>query len=188
MKYAGFWPRLAAGIIDGLIYSPFMWLSLTLMDGSRMAHLYLEPSQLVLMALNLWLVYRFGGSLGKLAMGLRIRMLDGAPITLRATCLRYSVDWILTITMIAGTVIGVLRTTDAQFVGLSLMEQFDLLEANGPPWNGVLSIVFGVWYWGELIVMLTNKKRRALHDFLAGTVVIKLERESVPAREPLVAE
>ncbi|WP_255590049.1 hypothetical protein [Marinicella meishanensis] len=30
-----------------------------------------------------------------------------------------------------------------------------------------------VWYWSELLVMLTNERRRALHDFIAGTVVIK---------------
>ena len=30
-----------------------------------------------------------------------------------------------------------------------------------------------IWIWSELIVMLTNRRRRALHDFIAGTVVIR---------------
>jgi len=34
-------------------------------------------------------------------------------------------------------------------------------------------VLYAVWVYGELIVLLTNKKRRALHDFLAGTVVIR---------------
>jgi uncharacterized RDD family membrane protein YckC len=34
-----------------------------------------------------------------------------------------------------------------------------------------LSDLFGLY--SEFIVLLTNKKRRALHDFMAGTVVIR---------------
>jgi hypothetical protein len=30
------------------------------------------------------------------------------------------------------------------------------------------------WYIAEIITMLTNKKRRAIHDFIAGTVVVRL--------------
>jgi uncharacterized RDD family membrane protein YckC len=189
MKYAGFWPRLAAGMIDFLIFTPFMVLSWQLIGDSRMAHIYVElPFQLAFMALNFWLVYRFGGSLGKLAMGLRIRMLDGAAITLRGTFLRYSVDMAFGFVAMVGTVIAVQGLTDAQFAGLGYVEQLDLLASTEPAWSTVLTVPFAIWYWGELIVMLTNKKRRALHDFLAGTVVIKVSRIAVPAPEPVLAE
>lgn len=30
-----------------------------------------------------------------------------------------------------------------------------------------------IWYFLELVTMLTNRKRRALHDFIAGTVVVR---------------
>ena len=36
----------------------------------------------------------------------------------------------------------------------------------------VIPIVGFLWTWSELIVMLFNQRRRALHDFIAGTVVI----------------
>jgi uncharacterized RDD family membrane protein YckC len=29
-----------------------------------------------------------------------------------------------------------------------------------------------IYDWSEIIVLLTNKKRRAIHDYIAGTVVI----------------
>lgn len=32
-----------------------------------------------------------------------------------------------------------------------------------------------IWFLLELITMLTNKKRRAIHDFIAGSVVVRLE-------------
>jgi len=36
--------------------------------------------------------------------------------------------------------------------------------------------------WSEFVVLLTNRKRRALHDFIAGTVVI-LRGVSAPAQD-----
>ena len=189
MKYAGFWPRLGAGAIDALTFTPIMWLSAQLIGDSRMAHVYVEfPIHLALVVFNLWLIYRFGGSIGKLAMGLRIRMLDGSPITMRSTALRQSVDLLLMLAGMVSTTIAVQSLTDAQFVGLGWLDQAELIDESGPAWDGPLMILAGVWYWGELVVMLTNKKRRALHDFLAGTVVIKLTRERALVQEPLVAE
>jgi len=36
----------------------------------------------------------------------------------------------------------------------------------------IIELFYDVWYWSEIIVILFNKRNRALHDFLAGTVVI----------------
>ncbi len=33
--------------------------------------------------------------------------------------------------------------------------------------------MFALWFLAELTTMLTNSKRRALHDFIAGTVVVR---------------
>jgi uncharacterized RDD family membrane protein YckC len=40
-----------------------------------------------------------------------------------------------------------------------------------------------LWFLLELITMLTNKKRRAIHDFIAGSVVVRLEPEESPAEK-----
>ena len=37
----------------------------------------------------------------------------------------------------------------------------------------ILGMILLVWYWAEIVTMLTNEKRRALHDFIAGTVVLR---------------
>ena len=85
-------------------------------------------------------------------------------------------------------VLAISKLTDAQFLGLDALAQYELIDANQPAWAGPLEILFNIWVWGELLVMLTNEKRRALHDFITGTVVIKLERQLAPTQEPLVAE
>jgi uncharacterized RDD family membrane protein YckC len=38
-----------------------------------------------------------------------------------------------------------------------------------PAWVG---IVANIWIWSEMLVLLCNKRRRALHDMIAGTIVV----------------
>ena len=40
-----------------------------------------------------------------------------------------------------------------------------------------------LWFLLELITMLTNKKRRAIHDYIAGSVVIRYEVDDSPAEK-----
>jgi hypothetical protein len=38
-----------------------------------------------------------------------------------------------------------------------------------------------LWFWAEVLTMLTNNRRRAVHDFIAGSVVVRSDEE--PLRE-----
>ena len=37
----------------------------------------------------------------------------------------------------------------------------------------IVNVLTHVWIRSEFITMLFNKKRRAIHDFMAGTIVIQ---------------
>jgi hypothetical protein len=53
----------------------------------------------------------------------------------------------------------------------SAIENGQTFNENGPAlW---LTLVPGFWFFAEVLTMLTNRKRRALHDFIAGTVVVR---------------
>ncbi len=39
-----------------------------------------------------------------------------------------------------------------------------------------ISVIPNIWYLLEIITMLFHKKRRALHDFIAKTIVIRLPK------------
>jgi uncharacterized RDD family membrane protein YckC len=41
-----------------------------------------------------------------------------------------------------------------------------------PAWYPAVSVLLQIWVWGEFLTMLFNERRRAVHDYLAGTVVI----------------
>ena len=54
--------------------------------------------------------------------------------------------------------------------------------------TGAASMVAGTWFVLEIITMLLNKKRRALHDLIAGTVVVRTsiaeDHPAAPAPPP----
>ena len=46
----------------------------------------------------------------------------------------------------------------------------------------LLSALPALWFLAEVLTMLTNEKRRALHDFIAGTVVVRTNTEEGSAQ------
>jgi uncharacterized RDD family membrane protein YckC len=55
------------------------------------------------------------------------------------------------------------------------MERIEYIVPLYPSWYDLVTIGTNVWVWGELFVLLLNKRKRAIHDFIAGTVVINRE-------------
>jgi uncharacterized RDD family membrane protein YckC len=47
------------------------------------------------------------------------------------------------------------------------------LKLVAPIWYQQVQFVMGLWIMSEIVVLLTNKKRRAIHDYMAGTVVVQ---------------
>jgi len=55
----------------------------------------------------------------------------------------------------------------------------------------IYSVAINIWIWSELLVLLTNRRKRAIHDFMAGTVIVKAIyvdkiRETMNADENIV--
>jgi uncharacterized RDD family membrane protein YckC len=51
------------------------------------------------------------------------------------------------------------------------------LDFSANPAGSILFIVMIIWGIGDILMFFLNDKRRALHDYLAGTVVIKMNVE-----------
>ena len=50
-----------------------------------------------------------------------------------------------------------------------------------PGYGAYTDDAMALWVWSEPLVMLLNKQRRAIHDFLAGTVVLHIEPPGPPS-------
>jgi uncharacterized RDD family membrane protein YckC len=81
--------------------------------------------------------------------------------------------------MSVALLISALHMSDAEYDAIPAKLRLQQILERAPSWHKPEQVVENIWVWSELVVLLTNRKRRALHDFIAGTVVIK-----VAAKEP----
>jgi uncharacterized RDD family membrane protein YckC len=165
-RYQTFWPRFWAGFIDSLVFIPVMIADGFLSAPQRPAAIIIVWGAIGYTSYWLYSVLlhsRYGQTLGKMAM--HVKVLDvsenGIPsfrqaifrdagyIILNSFSLVYLFYLVLT---------GRYSGEDAQVA---------TVPGQILTWAGV------GWSLLEIITMWTNKKRRALHDFLAGTVVIR---------------
>ncbi|MCK9200119.1 MAG: RDD family protein [Gallionella sp.] len=189
MTYAGFWRRFAALWLDVLIMSPLMALAWWGKEHLRLFDLYyLIPATVFGFFYGVYLVQRFGGTPGKRLMKVSIVKVNGEPVTYREALLRYLPEWLMSIGSSIALIIAALHLTDAQYFSApSFVERMQLIKSVTPSWYGLTQLALNIWIWSEFIVMLTNKKRRAIHDFIAGTVVIKDAQPDAPRNAPQAA-
>lgn len=185
LRYAGFWSRLGALLLDVLIMLPLSALVLWGSERYRLFDLYyFVPGTLFSLFYGVYLVRRFGGTPGKLIVGVRIRKVSGEPVGYREAFLRYLPEFLLGTLMSVALLISVFHISDSEYYTLSFMERAKRMIELAPPWYKPLQIIQNVWVWGELIVLLTNRKRRALHDYIAGTVVVQTPPNALQATAP----
>jgi len=172
--YGGFWVRLGALLLDMLVFSPIIVLLFWIDSHSRLLRMYWLPFGTLLgIFYSVYLVKRFGGTPGKLILGLRIAKVDGSPIGYKEAILRYLPDFILGLFSSLALAIVLLRMSDAEYLSLSTHERLQHIKALKPSWASAVYIMQQVWMWSEFVVLLTNKRKRALHDFIAGTIVLR---------------
>ena len=176
--YAGFWRRFGAYWLDLVCLLPLVAITLWLGGRYRLFHLYyLVPSIVVGLLFHVYLVFRFGGTPGKLILNTRIALLDGGRITFMSAVIRYSVLCVLSILSSLALVLATLRMTDEQYLSLGFLDRGQLMVSLAPPWYVAVHFLLNIWIWSEFVTMLFNKKRRAIHDFMACTVVIRTDRQ-----------
>jgi uncharacterized RDD family membrane protein YckC len=167
---AGFTTRLVAIIVDTIVLFPLAVLLGKLMQYSKEVALPGAVAYGLMYPLyNILLLGLLGQTIGKKVAGIRVEMVEGSSITWKGAFLRHVMDLLFVSILICGW-IAVL--SDPAFVAVAHIPRFyTLLKPKQSifVWTGRL---WTAWIWSELIVMLLNKKKRALHDFIAGTWVV----------------
>jgi len=175
-RYAGFWRRLAAGLTDVLLFLPVTYL-LYVLDGlSRPAAVAAAVlGQASYYAYVLPMTLRYGGTLGKLAVGARVRAADGMRLTWRHVWRRSAVDMAASTAIVVGTLVALGRVPFEAYSAAGWSARLELVEG-AVPWYAVANNVYLAWLASEFLVIMLNRRRRALHDFVAGTVVVVAAR------------
>ncbi|MDH3975247.1 MAG: RDD family protein [Deltaproteobacteria bacterium] len=174
MIYAGFWRRLLAVLID----VSFVVILYKIIVAFEQPSIPLEVSILTVtyLSFSIFIVVlnaKYGISPGKLIARIRITKLDGSKISFKEAILRNSVDIFFSIILLISLLTTLFSLTDLQsYFTLSFDDRSVFLHSNTTLFSYILFYIQNLWYASELMVLLLNKKKRALHDFIAGTVVI----------------
>ncbi|WP_298153212.1 RDD family protein [Flavobacterium sp.] len=171
--YAGFGPRIAAILLDGLILSP---VTLVVMFMKTMGlDLYLLAAFINLIAVliyNIYLPKRFGATPGKMILEIKIIRLDGQPILWKESYLRYLVMFLFSLLTEAITINAIRLMDWDEYEGLGFLDKNEYLTSMSPGLFQLSSWLIALWVIAGLIVLLSNPRKRATHDFIAGTVVV----------------
>lgn len=176
--YAGFWVRLGSILLDLLIILPFTGIIIFLNNlGLHYHYVTLIPSLIFGIWYNIYLVKKYGATPGKLIVGIKIIRINGEKVEWKESILRHIVMFGISLI----SVFIVFRSTgiadESYYQDLSWIQKNQYLMALSPVLYSIYIWVSNIWIYGELLVLLTNKRKRAVHDFIAGTVIIKKKYE-----------
>lgn len=172
--YAGFWVRVAARLLDLIILLPIMGLVLYVNSISKSANLYMMiPNLLFGLAFEVILVKMYGGTPGKLIMGLKIIQKNGDNIDWKSSFYRNSVEFFFAILGVYVMFLTLNLIDDSTYTSLGFMKRNQLMSTINPIPSKIEALTNFAWVVIGAIVLITNSRKRTTHDFIAGTVVIK---------------
>jgi uncharacterized RDD family membrane protein YckC len=174
--YGDFGSRLCAILLDLVFLAPLGIVEYFLDSFGKNFHLCtILLNFMFFIWYRIYLVKKYGGTPGKLLSGIKIIKLNWQPIGWKEAFLRESVVVSLTIITNIVIVYAIAKADNSHYLSLTWTKKSHYLTSFYPLFFRVTSWMFNIWTWGELVVLLTNKKKRALHDFIAGTLVVKIK-------------
>jgi len=169
-KYRTTARRFWAGIVDGLVFLPVglfdQWVNIANLPLSMLVAWMLFSNAAILLY-NVLMHGFYGQTLGKMALGVKVLDVSESPISMRQAFLRESAYIV--------------------FNAITVIISICLAFGGGPKIFHTTQTIVGtasiIWFYAEILTCLTNKKRRAIHDFIAGTVVVKTTNAPVEVSE-----
>lgn len=161
-KYHTGFRRLGAAIIDSIIFTPLLMVDLWILnqtDNVWIVFLWTVFNAALYCFYSIFFHYKFGRTIGKWVTGVKVLGISETTLlSLKQAILRDSVYLVI-------QVIGMLYF-------LYLVSKTGDLDIIIMDYRNFIDYSFLCWMALELLSMLTNEKRRAIHDWLGGSVVI----------------
>jgi len=169
--YSTFWPRFWAGSVDSCVLWPIGFLTSVLLNSTITP---IEASLVVVTGDLAGLLYvvlmhgRYGQTVGKMVC--KVRVIDNRTnrkISFGQAWLREGFPTVLSIGLLVYEISALLSDR---------VSPNALVRGEGLPTGIMFWLLTSVpllWFLAEIATMLTNARRRALHDLIAGTVVIR---------------
>lgn len=172
VEYAGFWKRCLAGLGDGLfsyvVIGPVMLIQIYCGKELYLAGDIVTP--FLVSGITVYCLAKWGSSPGKYMVGIRVKTLALGKIGWKEALLRNSVLIVFQFAMVAWGFGVVMEIPSESFSKMTYFQRGNL-QMSTLGFKALLLLI-NAWTLSEMVVLLFNKKKRALHDFIAGTVVV----------------
>ncbi len=107
-------------------------------------------------------------------MKIQVQRLDGGTVHFTHAFYRHSIDLGFSIINTVLLIVAFLSFSGSEYNVLDFAGKMELYEKHTPKIAGTIETLALIWIGSEMVVLFLNEKRRALHDFIAGTVVVHL--------------
>lgn len=168
VKYGGFWPRLGAMLIDGLILAPFTFGITYYNITSWKSPLLLVLLTLLTVAYKPFLEFTYGATLGKMSLKLKVVNLQYESATLGEILMR-NIFHILPSLVTLYFTIDIYN--DPEFADVTGFMQYSAFSQKFTSLQ-FISVGSGLLLIVDAIVLLADKYKRSLHDKIGQTCVI----------------
>ena len=171
---ATFAQRLGAAVIDFFVVAAYVFTVGWFCSISRpLAEALVFPLALGAFAYPLTGHARYGRTLGKWAMRIRVAQLSGSHIGWNESLRRSAVDGVLQLAWGFGLFSALVLVPDELFARQGWAGLHHSLQPWLPTYMSSILFTSVIWSWSEIFTMLFNCKRRAIHDFIASTIVVR---------------
>jgi len=165
-KYETGLRRFGAAFIDILVFVPIAYPNYyiqTNLDNKIGLVFWLTFMTALRFFYSVFMHYKYGQTFGKMVAKVKVVNYDETRnITIRQALLRDSFDIIMETLGLFYFIIALFR---AELPTTELLDNFD-------DFGGTVGVI---WVLLELVSMQTNDERRAIHDFIAGSVVVRTD-------------
>jgi uncharacterized RDD family membrane protein YckC len=160
-------PRICAIILDSILLLPLAIIDQLVRDSGLQPEIIIALLFIVSISYSIYFITMhkiFGQTVGKMLMKVKVLSFDESPIKFWQTVVR-DLPQILLVTasfIFENPLVNATAETNS--------ESLDILKSP----IVILSMMWGI---ADIICFFTSEKHRALHDFIAGTVVVKCKDE-----------
>lgn len=165
-QYAGFWIRVGASLIDGLIFLVIGILNLYNILSFKSLLLELSIA-VVYLVYKPFFEYQYGATLGKMAVKIRVIDTEGGPIDVQQAIIR-NIPY-----MLIGAVSVMVALQVFLQPGFNNVDTFaEYTAVTEAATNSSLNIMINLFYLISCLFVAFRANRQALHDSMAGTYCI----------------
>ena len=172
MKFRTFWRRVWAAAIDSTVFWPLFlinnWLWATFKDYPILLLFWFIFYSTAIHVYDIVFHGLYGQTLGKMAVNVKVINVTGDKLTMSQAFRRDIVPLLffaLSFAFDGPKILHGIYPQNPAFIKFDLVFFLTLFSGLG-------------WFFAEVVTMLTNKRRRAIHDYIAGSVVIRTDEST----------